>query len=62
MLSPEVYFGIGVSGQMQHMVGVNTAKTIFAVNKDKNAPIFAQADYGLIGDIKTVLPTIIAKL
>ncbi len=62
MLSPEVYFGVGVSGQMQHMVGVNTAKTIFAVNKDKNAPIFAQADYGLIGDIKTVLPQIIAKL
>ncbi len=62
MLSPEVYFGIGVSGQMQHMVGVNSSKVIFAINKDKNAPIFDQADYGLVGDIKTVLPAIIEKL
>ncbi|WP_165247118.1 electron transfer flavoprotein subunit alpha/FixB family protein [Adlercreutzia sp. ZJ141] len=62
MLSPEVYVGIGVSGQMQHMVGVNTAKTIIAINKDNNAPIFEQADYGLVGDLKTVLPEIIAKL
>lgn len=62
MLSPDVYFGLGVSGQMQHMVGVNTAKTIFAVNKDKNAPIFAQADYGLVGDLKAVLPQVIAAL
>lgn len=62
MLSPEVYVGIGVSGQMQHMVGVNTAKTVIAINKDSNAPIFDQADYGLIGDLKAVLPDIIAKL
>ena len=62
MLSPEVYVGIGISGQMQHMVGVNTAKTIIAINKDKNAPIFDQADYGLVGDLKAVLPEIIAKL
>ncbi len=62
MLSPEVYVGIGVSGQMQHMVGVNTAKTVIAINKDAHAPIFEQADYGLIGDLKEVLPDIIAKL
>lgn len=62
MLNPEVYLGIGISGQMQHMVGVNTAKTIIAINKDKNAPIFAQADYGLVGDLKAVLPEIIEKL
>lgn len=62
MLSPEVYVGIGVSGQMQHMVGVNTAKTVIAINKDVHAPIFEQADYGLVGDLKEVLPQIIEKL
>lgn len=62
MLSPDVYVGLGVSGQMQHMVGVNTAKTVFAVNKDENAPIFAQADYGLVADIDAALPQIIEKL
>ena len=54
--------GIGVSGLMQHMVVVNTAKTVIAINKDAHAPIFDQADYGLIGDLKAVLPDIIAKL
>lgn len=62
MLNPEVYVGIGVSGQMQHMVGVNGAKLVFAINKDKNAPIFSQADYGLVGDLNAVLPIINEKL
>ncbi len=62
MLSPETYIGIGVSGQMQHMVGVNRAKTIIAINKDKNAPIFKQADIGLVGEISKVLPEINARL
>lgn len=58
MLTPKVYVGIGVSGQMQHMVGVNRSQTIFAINKDKNAPIFKQCDCGLVGDIKDVLPAL----
>lgn len=62
MLNPEVYVGIGVSGQMQHMVGINGAKLVFAINKDKNAPIFNQADYGLVGDLNAVLPIINEKL
>lgn len=62
MLNPEVYVGVGVSGQMQHMVGVNGAKLAFAINKDKNAPIFNQVDYGLIGDLNAVLPVINGKL
>jgi electron transfer flavoprotein alpha subunit len=62
ILTPEIYVGIGVSGQMQHMVGVNRAKLSFAINKDKNAPIFSQVDYGLVGDIESVLPLINAKL
>lgn len=62
MLSPKVYVALGISGQMQHMVGVNRAGMIFAVNKDKNAPIFKQCDYGLVGDIKDVVPALTAAL
>lgn len=62
MLSPKVYIAAGISGQMQHMVGCNGSGTIFAINKDANAPIFKQCDYGLVGDIKDVLPKITAAL
>ena len=62
MLSPKAYVGVGVSGQMQHMVGVKSAGTVFAINKDKNAPIFKQCDYGLVGDLKKVLPALTAAL
>ncbi|MBQ9042025.1 MAG: FAD-binding protein [Eggerthellaceae bacterium] len=62
MLSPKVYVGLGISGQMQHMVGVKTADIVFAINKDKNAPIFKQCDYGLVGDLKTILPALTAAL
>ncbi len=61
MLSPDLYIGIGVSGQIQHMVGINTAKTIIAINKDERAPIFKQCDYGYVGDLKAVLPLLIEK-
>ncbi|MCL2916352.1 FAD-binding protein [Shewanella corallii] len=62
MLKPETYLALGVSGQIQHVVGVNTAQTILAVNKDKNAPIFQYADYGLVGDINKVLPALVKAL
>ncbi len=62
MLSPKTYIACGISGQMQHMVGCNRAGTLFAINKDKNAPIFKQCDYGLVGDIKTILPALTAAL
>lgn len=62
MLSPKVYIACGISGQMQHMVGCNRAQTLFAINKDKNAPIFKQCDYGIVGDIKDVLPALTAAL
>lgn len=62
MLAPKVYVGVGVSGQMQHMVGVNRAGMLFAINKDKNAPIFKQCDCGIVGDLKTVLPALCAAL
>lgn len=62
ILSPDVYVGIGVSGQMQHMVGVDNARVSFAINKDPNAPIFDKVDYGLVGEITDVLPQINDKL
>lgn len=62
MLSPHVYIGAGVSGQMQHMVGCNRADMVFAINKDKNAPIFKQCDYGIVGNIEEVLPALTEAL
>lgn len=62
MLKPKVYIGLGISGQMQHMIGVNTADVIVAVNKDKDAPIFTQCDYGMVGDLKEVVPALLAAL
>ncbi|MEG2934072.1 MAG: electron transfer flavoprotein subunit alpha/FixB family protein [Gordonibacter sp.] len=62
MISPKVYFALGISGQMQHMVGVHNADIIVAVNKDQNAPVFNQADYGIVGDLHEVLPALTAKL
>lgn len=62
MLAPKAYVACGISGQMQHMVGCNRAGVMFAINKDKNAPIFKQCDYGLVGDVKDVIPAIVAAL
>ena len=53
---------VGLSGQIQHMVGANSAKTIVAVNKDKNAPVFKQCDYGIVADLYEVLPKLSAAL
>ena len=61
-LTPKVYVACGISGQMQHMVGCNRSGAVFAINKDKNAPIFKQCDYGLVGDLKDVLPRLAAAL
>ncbi len=62
MMKPDLYLGLGISGQVHHMVGINTAKTLIAINKDKNAPIFAQCDYGLVADVAEVLPKLLEKL
>jgi electron transfer flavoprotein alpha subunit len=61
-LKPDIYMGIGISGQMQHTVGINRSKVFIAINKDKNAPIFKQVDYGLIADLYAVLPEITSAL
>lgn len=62
MIKPNFYLAIGISGQIQHLVGVNQTNVICAINKDENAPIIKQADYTLIGDVNAVLPAIIEKL
>lgn len=62
MLKPNFYLALGISGQIQHMVGVNQSGVIFAIDKNQNAPIIKQADYCLVGDITTVLPSLIEKL
>lgn len=56
MIKPDIYIAFGISGQVQHMIGVQEAKTIVVVNKDKNAPIFKYADYGIVGDMYKAIP------
>lgn len=56
VVKPDVYLALGVSGQVQHTVGASESKIIAAINKDKNAPIFKNCDYGLVADVEKVLP------
>jgi electron transfer flavoprotein alpha subunit len=61
-IQPDLYLGLGVSGQIQHVTGIRNAKVIAAVNKDENAPIFGVADFGIVGDLYDAAPKIIQEL
>jgi len=62
IVNPDVYIGVGLSGELQHMVGVVGAKIMIAINKDAKSPVFEKVDYGVVEDCRVFVPALVERL
>jgi electron transfer flavoprotein alpha subunit len=62
MVSPQLYIGVGLSGEQQHLVGVVDAKVMVAINNDEKSPVFEQVDYGVVDDCREFVPVLIREI
>jgi len=62
MVNPQFYLGVGLSGELQHMVGIKGAEIMVAINSDRKSPVFEQVDYGIVEDCRSFTPLLVEKI